>query len=223
MLGVGPGRARVRRHDDGHRARHPAAPHGRGARRDHPPAQRRGGHPPVGLDDAATRPSCRCCRSTARMPIAVASTTSPAGMMCAGKHGVGVLSLGAGLIGGKKDLAAQWAMGQEAAAAAGQVLRREEWRLVIRAHLADSREEAMRRRARGPRARAPALLPARRRHEERHDAGAGDRGGHVARRYARRHDRRPRTAAGGHRRVRRVPGPGQRLGQPARPRCTATS
>ena len=78
------------------------------------------------------------------MPIAVASTTSPAGMMCAGKHGVGVLSLGAGLIGGKKDLAAQWALGQEAAAAAGQVLRREEWRLVIRAHLADSRKEAMR-------------------------------------------------------------------------------
>ena len=38
-------------------------------------------------------------------------------MVCAGTHGVGVLSLGAGLIGGKKDLAAQWAMGQKAAAA----------------------------------------------------------------------------------------------------------
>jgi limonene 1,2-monooxygenase len=77
------------------------------------------------------------------MPIAVASTTSPAGMMCAGKYGVGVLSLGAGLIGGKKDMTAQWAMGQEAAAAAGTELRREEWRLVIRAHLADSRDEAI--------------------------------------------------------------------------------
>jgi limonene 1,2-monooxygenase len=77
------------------------------------------------------------------MPIAVASTTSPAGMMSAGRNGVGVLSLGAGLIGGKKDLAAQWAIGQEAAAAAGHELRREEWRLVLRAHLADSREQAM--------------------------------------------------------------------------------
>ncbi len=77
------------------------------------------------------------------MPIAVASTTSPAGMVCAGHHGVGVLSLGAGLIGGKKDLAAQWALGEEAAQSVGKALHREEWRLVIRVHLAESREEAM--------------------------------------------------------------------------------
>ena len=60
-----------------------------------------------------------------------------------GHHGVGVLSLGAGLIGGRKDLAAQWEMGQRAAAAAGGELRRSDWRLVIRAHLAESREEAI--------------------------------------------------------------------------------
>lgn len=77
------------------------------------------------------------------MPLAVASTTSPAGMVAAGTNGVGVLSLGAGLIGGKKDLAAQWALGEKAAADAGKELRREEWRLVIRAHLAETREEAM--------------------------------------------------------------------------------
>ena len=77
------------------------------------------------------------------IPIAVASTTSPAGMVCAGTHGVGVLSLGAGLIGGQKDLAAQWDLGQRAAAAAGRELRRSDWRLVLRAHLADSREEAI--------------------------------------------------------------------------------
>ncbi|HEY3485803.1 MAG TPA: LLM class flavin-dependent oxidoreductase, partial [Ilumatobacteraceae bacterium] len=62
------------------------------------------------------------------MPIAVASTTSPSGMVCAGTNGVGVLSLGAGLIGGKKDLAAQWALGEKAAADNGKELRREEWR-----------------------------------------------------------------------------------------------
>ena len=77
------------------------------------------------------------------LPIAVASTTSPAGMVCAGTHGVGVLSLGAGLIGDKKDLAAQWDVGQRAAAAAGGELRREDWRLVIRAHVAETREEAI--------------------------------------------------------------------------------
>ncbi|MEC7915992.1 MAG: LLM class flavin-dependent oxidoreductase [Actinomycetota bacterium] len=77
------------------------------------------------------------------IPIAVASTTSPAGMVCAGHHGVGVLSLGAGLIGGKKDLQAQWALGEEAARAAGKTMKREDWRLVIRVHLAESRQEAM--------------------------------------------------------------------------------
>jgi limonene 1,2-monooxygenase len=78
------------------------------------------------------------------MPIAVASTTSPSGMVTAGHYGVGVLSLGAGLIGGKKDLAAHWAMGQEEAARRGTALRRDEWRLVIRVHLAETKEDAIR-------------------------------------------------------------------------------
>lgn len=78
------------------------------------------------------------------MPIAVASTTSPAGMVTAGRHGVGVLSLGAGLIGGKKDLAAHWAIGQGEAARHGQTLRREDWRLVIRVHLSESKDDAIR-------------------------------------------------------------------------------
>lgn len=77
------------------------------------------------------------------LPVAVASTTSPSGMVTAGTHGAGVLSLGAGLIGGKKDLAAQWALGEKAAAEHGTTLRRDEWRLVIRAHLATTREQAI--------------------------------------------------------------------------------
>jgi limonene 1,2-monooxygenase len=77
------------------------------------------------------------------LPVAVASTTSPSGMACAGKYGVGVLSLGAGLVGAKKDLAAQWAIGEEQASKHGQVLRRSDWRLVIRVHLAESREQAI--------------------------------------------------------------------------------
>lgn len=77
-------------------------------------------------------------------PIAVASTTSPAGMVTAGKYGVGVLSLGAGLVGGKKNLAEYWAMAEDAAAKAGKTMNRRDWRLVIRIHLADSRTEAIR-------------------------------------------------------------------------------
>lgn len=78
-----------------------------------------------------------------KLPIAVASTTSPSGMVCAGEFGAGVLSLGAGLIGDKKDLGDQWKLGVEAAEKHGQELRREEWRLVIRAHLSHSREQAI--------------------------------------------------------------------------------
>ena len=77
------------------------------------------------------------------LPIAAASTTSPSGMVAAGKHGIGVLSLGAGLVGARKDLKAHWATGQESAAANGQTLRREDWRLVIRTHVAETTETAM--------------------------------------------------------------------------------
>ena len=77
------------------------------------------------------------------LPVAVASTTSPSGMTVAGKHGAGVLSLGAGLIGGKKNLAEYWEMGEQAAAEHGRTLDRQEWRLVIRAHLAEDRREAI--------------------------------------------------------------------------------
>jgi limonene 1,2-monooxygenase len=35
-------------------------------------------------------------------------------------------------------------MGQDQAEQCGQALRREEWRLVIRVHLADTKEEAVR-------------------------------------------------------------------------------
>ena len=78
-----------------------------------------------------------------RFPVAVAAQISPAGFVAAGKHGVGVLSLGAGMPGGKAALAANWAIAEEHAAATGHTVRREEWRLVIGGHLAESREEAI--------------------------------------------------------------------------------
>ena len=77
-------------------------------------------------------------------PIAVASQVSPAGMVTAGHYGVGVLSLGAGLPGGKAALPGHWAIAEEAAAKSGKTMRREDWRLVIGIHIAESREEAIR-------------------------------------------------------------------------------
>src|SRR6202011_5278093 len=77
------------------------------------------------------------------MPVAVASTESPSGMIVAGKHGAGVLSLGVvtGLR-GAVNLPAQWAIAEQHAAEHGKTMKREDWRLVIPVHLAESRKEA---------------------------------------------------------------------------------
>lgn len=76
------------------------------------------------------------------MPIAVASTFSPAGPVTAGKHGVGVLSVAVSQPGGLISLARTWETAQEAADKAGKTISRDDWRLSIPIHLADSREEA---------------------------------------------------------------------------------
>jgi limonene 1,2-monooxygenase len=78
------------------------------------------------------------------MPVAVASTFSPAGPQSAGKHGVGILSVAVSQPGGLISLAKTWEMAQEAADKADKGLSREDWRLVMPIHLADTREEAIR-------------------------------------------------------------------------------
>jgi limonene 1,2-monooxygenase len=79
------------------------------------------------------------------MPIAVAATQSPAGMITAGKHGAAVLSISVYTgIAGPVDLRKQWQIAEETAAKYGKTVRREEWRLVIPVYLAESREEAFR-------------------------------------------------------------------------------
>ena len=55
-----------------------------------------------------------------RFPIAVASATTPSGVLAAGKYGVGLLSLGAGLPGGNAKLAEHWRLGEEAGGEARQ-------------------------------------------------------------------------------------------------------
>lgn len=82
--------------------------------------------------------------SDPHFPIAVASTMTPAGPTSAGKHGVGMLSLGAGLPGGPEAIAGQWRIAEEAAAATGKTISRKDWRLVVNVHVAEDDELALR-------------------------------------------------------------------------------
>ncbi len=76
------------------------------------------------------------------MKAAVASMVSPSGMTLAGKHGVGVLSIGSMAAEGINALPTQWQFAEDAAAASGAVVDRSEWRVVISFHLAETRELA---------------------------------------------------------------------------------
>ncbi len=76
--------------------------------------------------------------------IAVASTLTPAAPTTAGKHGLGMLSLGAGLPGGPEALANQWRIAEESAAKHGKTMDRRKWRLVLNVHVAEDDERALR-------------------------------------------------------------------------------
>ena len=77
------------------------------------------------------------------LPVTVASSFSPAGPQSAGKHGVGMLSVTAAQPGGMTNAAGGWLLAEEAAAKHGQTVSRDDWRVLISMHLADSREEAI--------------------------------------------------------------------------------
>jgi limonene 1,2-monooxygenase len=77
------------------------------------------------------------------MPVAAASSFSPAGPTAAGKHGIGMLSVTAAQPGGMTNAAWGWNLAEETAAKNGKKLHRNDWRVLIAMHLADSREEAL--------------------------------------------------------------------------------
>jgi limonene 1,2-monooxygenase len=81
--------------------------------------------------------------SDPRFDIAVASTITPFGMIAAGTHGLGVLSIGAGLPGGPEALAKQWQIAEETAAKSGKTVSRRDWRIVVNAHVAEDDEQAL--------------------------------------------------------------------------------
>lgn len=74
--------------------------------------------------------------------ICVASQVSPTGAYAAGRHGVGLLSIGATNAGGFNALASNWAIAEDKAKDAGKTMDRNGWRLVGPVHIAESREQA---------------------------------------------------------------------------------
>jgi limonene 1,2-monooxygenase len=74
--------------------------------------------------------------------MAVASQVSPTGARAAGAYGIGLLSIGATNAGGFNALASNWSIAEEQAAAHGQVMDRQAWRLVGPMHVAETREKA---------------------------------------------------------------------------------
>ena len=78
-----------------------------------------------------------------RFEVAVAAVASPTGPRMAGRHGIGLLSIGATLTKeGFDALAHHWNVVQERAEHFGQTVSRRDWRLVGRMHVAETREQA---------------------------------------------------------------------------------
>src|SRR6266849_5498709 len=76
------------------------------------------------------------------MPFAVASQISPSGMTLAGKHGIGIISIGSLSNEGLNALPTQWGFAEAAAAKHGKTVDRKNWRVLLSWHIAETREKA---------------------------------------------------------------------------------
>jgi limonene 1,2-monooxygenase len=76
------------------------------------------------------------------MPCVVASQISPSGMTLAGKHGIGIISIGSMSNEGLQSLPQQWSFAEAAAAKHGMVADRSQWRVLMSWHIAETRERA---------------------------------------------------------------------------------
>ncbi len=74
--------------------------------------------------------------------ISAAAVASPAGPRLAGRHGIGLLSIGATSAAGFDALALHWDVMEEEAKVHEKVIDREKWRLVGLVHIADTMEQA---------------------------------------------------------------------------------
>jgi limonene 1,2-monooxygenase len=82
------------------------------------------------------------CYSQPRMELAVAASRSPTGALAAGRHGVGMVSIGGTSDDAMKQHAHNWNLYEEQARANGHVPDRRNWRLVTLIHVAETREQA---------------------------------------------------------------------------------
>jgi limonene 1,2-monooxygenase len=76
--------------------------------------------------------------------VAVAAVASPTGPKLAGRHGVGMLSVGATTAAGFDALALHWDVLAAEAQAHGKLADRSKWRLVGLCHIAETKEQAYR-------------------------------------------------------------------------------
>ena len=83
--------------------------------------------------------------SKPHMPIAVASVQSPSGVALAGKYGASVLTITIPRdpSTGGTDLNGLWNVAEESAAEHGKTVNRDDWRLVMPVHLAETKKEAL--------------------------------------------------------------------------------
>ena len=83
------------------------------------------------------------------LPVSVAHSLSPSGPQTAGRFGIGMLSVATAAPGGIGSLQGAWQWAQEAAGEHGTEISRDDWRVTMYFHLADSKEEAMAQTAEG--------------------------------------------------------------------------
>ena len=79
------------------------------------------------------------------MPITVASVQSPSGVALAGKYGASILTITTPrdpTKANQSELKELWTVAEDSAAEHGQTVDRDEWRLVLPVHLAETRKEA---------------------------------------------------------------------------------
>lgn len=76
------------------------------------------------------------------LPMAAASSISPSGMKLAGKYGIGVISIASASAAGLAALPTQWSFAEEAASKHGNTVSRNDWRVLMYWHIAETREQA---------------------------------------------------------------------------------
>jgi limonene 1,2-monooxygenase len=84
------------------------------------------------------------CFTYPHFEVATAAIVSPSGPRLVGKHGLGMISIGATMSDAGFDaLSLHWGVVEERAAEFGQTPNRDSWRLVGPMHIADTREQAI--------------------------------------------------------------------------------